>query len=84
MTFIKQAVRMEMDRIETKTLAMAAFNMRCVTASCSTTSDFVYFVVYHEYMLHYNVASYSHRVYDIGTSVPEFIQQTRRDYILCA
>jgi len=77
---------MEMDGIEPRTLAMVGFNMRCVTASCSTTNEFVYFVVYHEYMLHcnYHVASYSHRDYNTGTSVPEFKQQTRRDYILCA
>lgn len=85
MTLDKQAVRMEMDGTEPRTLTVATFNMRCVTASCSTTSELVYFFVCHEYMLHYNyhVASYSHTVYDIGTSVLEFKQQTRTDYILC-
>jgi len=76
---------MEIDGIEPRTLTMAAFKMRCVTASHSTTSELVYFVVYHEHMLHYNyhVASCSHKVYEIRTSVPEFKQQTRKDYVLC-
>ena len=52
---------MEMHGIEPRTLTMAAFKMRCVTASYSTTSELVCFVMYHENMLRYNyhVASYS-------------------------
>jgi len=52
---------MEMDGIEPRTLTMAAFKMRHFTASYSTTSELVYFVMYHEHMLHYNyhVTSYS-------------------------
>jgi len=76
---------MEIGGTEPRTLTMTAFKMRCVTASYSTTSELVYFFMYHEHMLHYNyhVASCSHRVYEIGTSVPEFKQQTPKDYILC-